>query len=243
MTSSQPAVTKAFAELADTLVDDFDLTEFLHVVTLRVHEALEVDAVGMLLASNSGSLNVVAASSEQAQLLELYQLQNAQGPCLDCYHTGHRVSCPDLAASAHRWPRFAARALEAGFAAVHALPMRLRDEVIGGMNLFTKSPGPLDPDLLELGQALTDVATIGLLHQRAMQQHELLTQQLQNALNSRLTIEQAKGALAERRDITTDDAFELMRTYARQNHFKLTDVAKAVVRQDPEIAGYLLQQK
>jgi len=239
MTSPQPAIAQTFVKLADTLVADFDLVDFLHLVTVHTQQALGVEAVGLLLADNHGGLNVVAASGEQARVLELFQLQNAEGPCLDCYRTGRPVSCPDLSAESDRWPRFVPKALESGFAAVHALPMRLRDEAIGGMNLFTATRGDLDAELLAVGQALTDMATIALLHERAIRQHDLLTEQLQTTLNNRLAIEQAKGILAQRGGITVDEAFELLRTYAHSPHQKLTDVAEALVRNDPAVADLL----
>jgi transcriptional regulator with GAF, ATPase, and Fis domain len=236
MTGPQPSIANTFVELADTLVADFDLVEFLHLVTVRTQQTLGVEAVGLLLADNHGGLNVVAASSEQARLLELFQLQNAEGPCLDCYRTGQPVSCPDLSTESDRWPRFVPKAIDSGFAAVHALPMRLRHKIIGGMNLFTATRGALDAELLGVGQALTDVASIGLLHDRAIRERELLTEQLQTTLNNRLTIEQAKGIVAQRRDVTVDKASELLRTYARSRNQKLTDVADAVVRNDPVVA-------
>lgn len=236
MTGPQPAVAKTFVELADTLVADFDLVDFLQLVTVRSQHALWVEAVGLLLADNHGGLNVIAASSEQARVLELFQLQNAEGPCLDCYRSGQPVSCPDLSTEGGRWPRFVPRALDAGFTGVHALPMRLREKVIGAMNLLTAAPGGLDPELLAIGQALTDVAAIGLLLERAMRHGELLAEQLQTALHNRLTIEQAKGILAQRADVTIGEAFDLLRTYARGRNQKSTDLADAVVRHDPAVA-------
>src|SRR4029453_9777303 len=147
-----------FVEMADTLVDDFDVIDFLHVLAERCVQVLGVSAAGLLLPDLRGAWQVVAASSERTRLLELFQLQTDQGPCLDCFRTGQPVSVIDLP-SAGRWPRFTAAAAEVGFAAVHALPMRLRDEVIGALNLFDTNPGPLDAGPLRIGQALADVAT------------------------------------------------------------------------------------
>ncbi|HTY32262.1 GAF and ANTAR domain-containing protein [Mycobacterium sp.] len=236
MTGPQPALANSFVELADTLVADFDLIDFFHLVTVRTQQTLGVEAVGLLVADNHGGLNVVAASSEQARVLELFQLQHAEGPCLDCYRSGRPVSCPDLSTESDRWPHFVPKALDIGFAAVHAVPMRLRDEVIGGMNLFTATRGCLDPERLAVAQALTDVAAIGLLQERAISQRDLLTEQLQTALNNRLSFEQAKGILAERGRIMVGEASELLRRYARRHNRKVTDVADAVVRNDPAIA-------
>ena len=217
-----------FVELSDTLVADFDVIDFLHGLTERCVELLGVSAAGLLLADGQGALQLVAASSEQSRLLELFQLQTEQGPCLDCYHTGAPVTVPDLA-RAGRWPRFTAAAAEVGFAAVHALPMRLRTDIIGALNLFGAEPGALAPDKLRIGQAMADVATIGLLQQRAIRDRDVVTQQLQNALNSRILIEQAKGVLAERLRISMEDAFTIMRTGARNHNQRLGLVAEAII--------------
>ena len=217
-----------FVEMADTLVADFDVIDFLHALAERCVQLLGVSAAGLLLTDQQGALQVVAASSERTRLLELFQLQTDQGPCVDCFRTGQSVSVTDLPA-AGRWPRFTAAAAEVGYAAVHALPMRLRDEVIGALNLFDTDPGPLDAGTLRIGQALADVATIGLLQQRAIRRRDDLTEQLQTALNSRILIEQAKGVLAERLQVHLDDAFALLRDSARRRNRRLSDLAQAVV--------------
>src|SRR5690348_3123451 len=217
-----------FVEMADTLVDDFDMIDFLHVLTERCVELLDVAAAGLLLTDGQGALQVVAASSERTRLLELFQLQTDQGPCLDCFRTGAPVSVTDLPAS-NRWPRFTAAAAEVGFAAVHALPMRLRSDVIGALNLFDVAAGPLDADKVRLGQALADVSTIGLLQQRAIHRRDVVTEQLQTALNSRVLIEQAKGLLAERLHINVDDAFTILRNAARSHNRPLSSLAQAIV--------------
>jgi len=215
-------------ELADTLVDDFDVIDFLHVLTQRCVQLLDVSAAGLLLTNPEGTLQVVAASSERTRLLELFQLQTDQGPCVDCFRSGGPVSVADIAA-AGRWPRFAAAAAEVGFAAVHAVPMRLRQEVIGALNFFGIDPGPLDSSKLRMGQALADVATIGLLQQRAIHRRDVLSEQLQAALNSRVMIEQAKGVLAERLQVDVDRAFEMLRSYSRNHNRRLSELALAVV--------------
>ena len=215
-------------ELADTLVDDFDVIDFLHVLTQRSVQLLDVSAAGLLLTNAQGTLQVVAASTERTRLLELFQLQTDQGPCVDCFRSGTPVSVADLA-SAGRWPRFTAAAAEVGFAAVHAVPMRLRQEVIGALNFFGIDPGALDAGKLRMGQALADVATIGLLQQRAIHRRDVLSEQLQTALNSRVTIEQAKGVLAERLQVDMDRAFEILRTHSRNHNRRLSELAQAVV--------------
>ena len=217
-----------YLEIADTLLDDFDVIEFLHVLTERCVQLLGVSAAGLLLTDGQDSLQVVAASSERTRLLELFQLQTDQGPCVDCFRTGRPVSVADLPA-AGRWPRFTAAAADVGFGAVHALPMRLRTEVIGALNLFDADPGPLDEEKLRVGQALADVATIGLLQQRAIHRSGVLTEQLQTALNSRVLIEQAKGIVAERLHLDVDDAFTLLRSGARNHNRRLSDLAQAII--------------
>jgi GAF domain-containing protein len=160
-------LSETFVELTDTLVADFDVINFLQILTDRSVRLLDVSAVGLLLADPRGELRLVAASSEAARVVELFQLQNDQGPCLDCFRSGQPVMAADLNVDP-RWPRFAAAATQAGFNAVQALPMRLRDQVIGALNLFRATPGTLDPEDIRVGQALADVATIGLLHERSL---------------------------------------------------------------------------
>jgi hypothetical protein len=222
-------LSETFVELTDTMVADFDMIEFLHLLTERSAKLLDVSAAGLLLADPRGELRVVAASSEAARLLELFQLQNDQGPCLDCFRTGRPVSAADLDAEEQRWPRFAAAAKRAGFGAVQALPMRLRDQVIGALNLFRTSPGTFDLADVRVGQALADVATISLLHERSLRHSDTLNEQLQAALNSRVIIEQAKGKLAERLGLDMGQAFALLRDYARNNNLRLADLAQAFI--------------
>ena len=224
-------LAQTFVELADTLVGGFDLMEFLHMLTERCVELLEVDAAGLLLVDSHGALQLVAASTEQARVAELFQIQNDEGPFLDSYCTGQPIIVPDIAAAdaAARWPRFAAAAREMGFAAVHAIPMRLRDQVIGTLNLFGCVPDGLDPAVARAARALVDIATIGILQERATREHELVAGQLQLALNSRVIIEQAKGILAERLHVTPDQAFLLLRDYSRNNNHPLTHLAGDVI--------------
>ncbi len=229
-------LSETFVELTDTMVADFDIIDFLHVLTSRSVELLNVSAAGLLLADPRGELRVVAASSEAARLLELFQLQSDQGPCLDCFRSGRPVAGPNLSAD-QRWPRFAAAAGQAGFSAVQALPMRLRDQVIGALNLFRATPGAFDADSVQVGQALADVATIGLLHERSMRHSETLNEQLQTALNSRVIIEQAKGKLAERLGIDVNQAFTLLRDQARNRNERLSDLARAFVDGTQPITG------
>src|SRR6478609_943653 len=229
-------LSEAFVELTDTMVADFDVIDFLHVLTGRSVELLDASAAGLLLADPRGELRVVAASSEAARLLELFQLQSDQGPCLDCFRSGRPVAAASLGAD-RRWPRFAAAAGQAGFSAVQALPMRLRDQVIGALNLFRDTPGAFDPASVRIGQALADVATIGLLHERSMRRSDTLNEQLQTALNSRVVIEQAKGKLAERLGIDMTQAFSLLRSASRDRNLRLADLAQAFIDGTEPLTG------
>ena len=229
-------LSETFVELTDTMVADFDIIDFLHVLTQRSVDLLDVSAAGLLLADPRGELRVVAASSEAARLLELFQLQSDQGPCLDCFRSGQPVAATDLSAD-QRWPEFADAAEQAGFSAVQALPMRLRDQVIGALNLFRGTAGAFDADSVRVGQALADVATISLLHERSMRRSDTLNEQLQAALNSRVIIEQAKGKLAERLGIDVNQAFTLLRDQARNSNQRLSDLARAFVDGTQAITG------
>jgi GAF domain-containing protein len=172
---------------------------------------------------------VLASTTEQARVLELFELQASEGPCLDCFVTGQPVVNIDLAEVEARWPQFQAATIAAGFRSVHALPLRLRGQVIGAMNLFCRNQSSLSDDDIAVGQALSDVATIGLLQERTVRHGEIVAEQLQGALNSRILIEQAKGVLAERAGIGVDAAFAMLRAYARRNGRKLSAVAAAVI--------------
>jgi transcriptional regulator with GAF, ATPase, and Fis domain len=222
-------LSDTFVELADTMVAEFDVIDFLHLLTDRSVALLGASAAGVVLADPRGELRVAAASSEEVGLLELFQLQNDQGPCLDCFRSGRPVTADDLTGPCQRWPRFAEAAARSGFRTVEALPMRLRDQIIGALNLFRAEPGPIDPADLRIGQALADVATIGLLHERNVRRREAVAEQLQAALNSRVVIEQAKGKLAERLTVDMDRAFNMLRDYARNTNQHLTDVARTLV--------------
>jgi GAF domain-containing protein len=217
-----------FVEVADTLVADFDLIEFLHTVARHAAE-IGGSAAGLMLSGQDGTLHHVGASSDDARLLELFQIQNDEGPCLVSFKTGRHVAVPDLREDDKRWPRFAERAVAAGFASVYAFPMRLRDQVIGGLNVFQAERRDLDDGDARLLQALADLATISLIQERAVARADVLTEQLQVALNSRIVIEQAKGAVARTFGIGVDEAFELLRGHARTTRRKLTEVAHEVV--------------
>ncbi len=233
--SREQRLAETFVELADTLVADFDVIEFLQVMASRCVELLDVAAAGLVLADPGGSLQVVAASDERARLLELFEVQNDEGPCRECYVLGATVVNVDLEHARARWPRFAPQAIAGGFGSANALPLRLRSQVVGSLNLFHAGPGGLASHELRLAQALADAATIGILQQRTIRHGEVAAAQLQAALTSRIAIEQAKGVLAERLRISTDDAFRLLRTAARSHHLLLSDLARGIANGSTDI--------
>jgi len=218
-----------FVEVADTLVADFDVVDFLHNLTRHAAAVSGAGAVGLLLTDQRGNLEFMAASNATGELLELWQLQSEEGPCLDCFRTREPVINADLTNAESRWPVFAPKAVAAGYQSVHAFPMRLRDEVIGALNLFGSSDTLFEPEDVRVVQALADVATIAILQERSLARAELLTEQLQGALNSRVVIEQAKGAVATIAGVSVDEAFELLRKQARSTHQRLVDVAHSVL--------------
>jgi GAF domain-containing protein len=222
-------LARTLVELADTLVDDFDVVELLTLLANRCVEVLDVSAAGLMLVAPEGDLRVVASSSEEMRLVELFELQAQEGPCPDCYRTGEPTGSRDLAAEECRWPQFGPVALKAGFRSVRALPMRLRGLTIGALNLFHVDEGVLDDDDVVAAQALADVATIGILQHRAVREAHVVIDQLNHALQSRIVIEQAKGVIAERSRLDMDQAFFWLRQYARSNNRLLVDVSQAVV--------------
>ena len=236
-TLSAQRLAEVFVEVSDTLVDEFDLVEFLHVLTMRTAEIASASVVGLLLADRTGHLHFMAASREDARLLELFQLQNDQGPCLDAFRTGTAVVNTDLREDGGRWPLFARHATAAGFRSVHAFPLRLRAQVIGALNVFGTTAASLDSGDVPLVQALADLASIALVQERTIRQGQALAEQLQGALNSRVIIEQAKGAVAQHRGVSVDEAFELIRGFARGNNRRLGDVARSVIGNADGIRG------
>ncbi|SFN35442.1 ANTAR domain-containing protein [Mycetocola miduiensis] len=219
----------AFATLADTLVDDYDAVDLLQTLVDNCRDLLDVTAAGILLTDPDGNIEVVASTSEASRLVEVMQLSAQAGPCIDCITTGQAVSVPDISKSPHKWNRFRDSAAQQGFASVYALPMRLRETTIGALNLLRSDFGELNERDVRAAQALADVATIGILHARSLQESDAVRDQLQRALTSRIVIEQAKGVLSQTHSVTTDEAFNLMRRYSRNHGMLLSTVAEQVV--------------
>jgi transcriptional regulator with GAF, ATPase, and Fis domain len=224
----EAVLARAFVRLADTLASDFDIVDFLHGLAEDSVEILRAAAAGVMLADARGGLRLIASSEERMRLLELFELQGAQGPCLDAYSTGRAVQA-SAADSRARWPVFAPQASHAGFQMMCAVPLRVRTDVIGALNLFRDNDEPFTDTEMEIAQAMAKMAAIGLIQDRAVRERNLLAAQLQAALNSRVIIEQAKGMIAEYLVTTADDAFTLLRNYARYHNRKLSEVASDVV--------------
>jgi transcriptional regulator with GAF, ATPase, and Fis domain len=241
--SQSLALADVFVTLADTLVADYDVVDLMDRLVNACVELFDIAAAGLLLVDQRGGLQLIASSSEQAHILELFQLQSEQGPCLDCISTGSPITVGDLEDGRQRWPRFVDAAAAGGFTSVHAVPLRLRTEVIGGLNLFGSDRRRLTSHEQRLAQALADVATIGVLQQRSTHRSGLLAEQLQTALDSRIAIEQAKGVLAQLGGTDMDAAYRALRRYSRDNNLKLSAVAEAVVRNDVDLAAVLASQR
>ena len=222
-------LAEVFVELADTLVEEYDVVDLLQTLTERCVELVDTDAAGLMLDDQRGNLRLIAHTHESARLLELFELQQQEGPCLDCFATGQVIANIDLTTAADRWPVFTRAARDVGFDTSHAVPLRLRRQVIGALNLFTNGRRYLSDEHLAVAQGLADIATIGLLHERAVRDKVTLSEQLQTALQSRILIEQAKGVLSAQGGTSVEAAFTLMRSHARRTGQPLTALAGAVV--------------
>lgn len=222
-------LARAFVELVDTLIDDYDLGEYLHLLTHRCADLVRATAVGVLLIDEAGHLRLASASTEDMRALELFEMQSEEGPCFEAFRSGVQVNEQDLAGAGERWRRFTPRAYALGFRSVHAFPLRVRDRTLGALNVFFDRRGPFsEADILAL-QALADVAAIGIVQQRSAQEAIDVAGQLQTALDSRVVIERAVGILIERLNVSARDAFESLRRYSRNNNERLRAVAQAVV--------------
>jgi GAF domain-containing protein len=232
-------INTAFVKVADTLMDSYDVVDLLSTLVHECTELLDVQAGGLLIADESGHLELVASTSEEAEFVEIMQLASGSGPCIDCYASGSAVSVPDIADERGRWPEFGAAALQSGFRSVHATPMRLRGRTIGTMNLLATEPGALDDRDRALAQALADVAIIGILQERSLRDPGVVAEQLHLALATRVLVEQAKGVLAHTRALTMDHAFNSLRLHARTTGLPLRAVALGVIDRsiDVEPAG------
>jgi GAF domain-containing protein len=239
-TSRDIRLLQTFAMLADTLVDDYDVVDLLQSLVDACHDVLDIDAAGILLVDDNDELQVVASTSEATRLIELMQLGAETGPCIECYRTGDIVSVNSIAETPDEWRAYRDGAIAHGFAATDALPLRLRDTTIGALNLLRSEEGPMAEFDLTTARAFADVATIGILHERSFRESELLGDQLQQALQSRITIEQAKGVVSHTNGVPIDEAFHLIRSYARRNRQPLSDVAARLVNRQLSLVDFTI---
>ena len=230
--SRETEVIRAFVELSNELVNDYDVVEMLAQLTTRCASLLDIASAGLLLGDSQDQLHLVAASSDRTHHLEVFQLQRDEGPCLDCFRDGEPVTVQDLEAEASRWPEFCRAADIVGFRSVHALPMRLKGTVLGTLGLFGKEPGGLGEDDLALAQALVHVASVAIVNERAATDRDTVNAQLERALSSRIAVEQAKGVLAHAGEMEMDEAFIVLRRYSRDHGRKLSEVADEIVRRE-----------
>ncbi|HUQ64462.1 MAG TPA: GAF and ANTAR domain-containing protein [Acidimicrobiales bacterium] len=235
--SREALLAQTFVELADSLVDDFDVVDLMCLLADRCAEMTDAAAVGLMLASPDGELRVLASSSEAMRLLEVFEAESDQGPCVDCYRSGGPIVGRDLTAADSPWPDFAPRAVAAGFLSVQAVPMRLRGRTIGAMNMYRRERGPM-PDIdVVAAQALADVSTIAILQHRSALGAQALNEQLHHALSARVVIEQAKGVVAERTGLDMEQSFARLRRHARNHGLRLTDVAQDVTTKAVPVAS------
>ncbi len=230
-----------FAEVSEALVSNYDLVAFLHDLTAHAADVSGAASVGLLLTDQYGYLHCMAASNENARLLELFQLQNEEGPCLDCFDSGSPVVNSDLAQAQERWPKFAPQAREYGFGSVHAFPMRVQERVIGALNIFGSEALAFEASEVRLVQALADVATLAILREPLVTGDGGVVEQLQAALNARVVVEQAKGALARIRGVGVDEAFGLLRAHAMATGQRLGVVARALLEDPQQVPDLLVQ--
>ncbi|AQT78690.1 transcriptional regulator [Mycolicibacterium litorale] len=238
--SREPQVLHAVASLVDSLLVDFDVVDLLTDLIQHSAELLDIAAAAVLLADPLRRLRLLAATTEQAAELELFQLQADQGPCVDCFATGQPVSIPDLRAAADRWPRFVPAALAGGFASVHAVPMRAAGSPLGALGFFGTRPGPLSHADLLVGQTLAHIASVALVQEHAPTPSAVLPR-LRSALHSRVTVEQATGYLRESLGVSVEEGFGLLRTYARVRGQHLTDVARRLMT-EPQSRSQLIAE-
>lgn len=226
--SRETFISSAFVAIADTLTTDFDIVDMLHTLVEQCTLILDTSQGGLMLVDGRGELQLMTSTSQGADFVEVMQLNSAAGPCIECFTTGTAVSVPNINDTGDKWPDFTSGALQRGFLSAHATPMRLRGHVIGTMNLFSTKRGALSERDASLAQALTDVATIGILQQRVITETNMLAEQLHRALDSRVLIEQAKGMVAHSLNVSMDDAFTALRNYSRERSVSLRSVAEGI---------------
>lgn len=227
--SSGVELARTFVDLARSVNSGVDIVEVYSMLSDRCVQLLSVEACGILLIDPRGDLRVIGSSSHSAELLDLFQVQNDEGPCLVCCRTGESISDSELSEQGP-WPRFAALVREHGFTEVHAVPLRARDVVLGALNLFATSP--VGDEQLSIARAMADAATIALLQADPDVDAIVMSRRLHLAVETRMSVDQATGIVAQRFGISVDDALVRLRSVADGEGRRLGDVAGAVVARD-----------
>jgi transcriptional regulator with GAF, ATPase, and Fis domain len=235
--SREQLLASTFVELADTLTDEFDVLDFLQRLVTRSAELLDADAASLILADQRGDLQLIASTTHAVEVLGLVTIATDEGPCLEAFHTGAPVVNVSPHEAARRWPGFTQNAAELGFRSAQVVPLMLRGTVLGALTLLFSEVSTLDDSDLAVAQALASVTTIGLLQERTSRQKEILAEQLQTALTQRVTIEQAKGVVAELAGIGVPEAFDLILAYSRAHGRPLSSVAGQVIGGTLDVAS------
>jgi len=228
---------ETFVALTDDLMACADIAAYLRRLAVHAADLLDVRAVAVLFADD-GVLDLVASSDELGDLVARYEVNMAEGPGVDAFRSGAPVECRTLFVAQPRWPRFAPVALDAGLASAHAMPCRDRQDVLGTLTMYATRTGRPST---ELGRVMANAVSLGVT---VFRERELAVRadQLQHALHSRVVIEQAKGMLAERLDVTIPEAFELLRRHARSHNAKLHAVAREVLSGELVLTGLPAQR-
>ncbi len=235
MPDARTELPAALATLAEALVTDFDFVDLAHSLARSTVAALDAAAAGVMVVDRSGELQVVAASNEDAHVLEVFELQRQQGPCYDSWITGQAISASDLASHV-TWPDFVAQALELGYTSACAVPLHFRGNGLGALNVFWSSPHEITSADLHAAQALANLAAVGLAQQAAPVNPRDLAEEVESAIHGRIAIEQAKGMLAVQAGITLEAAFELMSDFAHSRQVFVRAVARDVVERRITVA-------
>jgi len=224
----QPLFLQTLSRFAVVLPARYDLEAALSELTESVTAVLGLAGSGVTMAED-GRLRFVTAVNQVSGDLERSQQEQQAGPCRDTYQTGEVVRVADVRAESTRWPEFSAIATRLSVAGVAGIPMHLDDTIIGALNLYSREPRQWSDVDIAVAGVLADVATSYVVNVSKLRQQEQLSEQLQEALESRIVIEQAKGITAYKNAVTIDQAYQLMRRHARNNNASLRQVAEAIV--------------
>lgn len=224
----QPLFLQTLSRFAAVLPARYDLEATLAELTQSVTLVLGLCGSGITMAED-GRLHFVTTLTRAARELERDHAMQHPCPCRDTYDTGEVVRVSDIRQESTRWPEFSATATRVAVAGVAGIPMRLADEVIGSLNLYSAEPREWSDEDISVATVLADVATSYLVNASKLRQQEQLSEQLQQALESRIVIEQAKGIIAQQHGVSVDQAYQLLRGHARSHNASLRAVAEAIV--------------